>query len=371
MPPYQDIRRYSAFLSYVRADDDNDNGRITKFRRRLASEVRMQTGQDFPIFQDKTDIFVGQRWRTQIEHSIDDATLLIAMITPSYLKSEACREEWKLFRERERQLNRDDLIIPVLYVTTPSLKNMDDPIAMDLDERQRFDWRSFRFEDFESNRVRQRLADLASQIVSAIETSGQLTPTTTTVTHFDISDGEDLGFLEVLAAAEDASPALVLTINSLTDSTHQISERVVLATSELESANDSGKPTSVRVSIVHRLSRRLEEPVGNMENLVEEFLDQVTRVDGGIALLIDRVPFFSEEELKAAAKLLKSLESMKHSSMHAFRSLEGYQNSLVRAYPISSALRPILQRIYRAIDGILSSRPTFESWHTCLESALD
>jgi cobaltochelatase CobT len=50
----------SAFMSYVRSDDDHDGGRITKFRERLEGEVRMQAGKAFPIFQDRNDIAWGQ-----------------------------------------------------------------------------------------------------------------------------------------------------------------------------------------------------------------------------------------------------------------------------------------------------------------------
>jgi hypothetical protein len=45
-----------AFMSYVRADDAHDAGRLTQFCERLASEVRMQTGEELPIFQDRKDI---------------------------------------------------------------------------------------------------------------------------------------------------------------------------------------------------------------------------------------------------------------------------------------------------------------------------
>ena len=294
---------YTAFLSYVRADDDNDDGRITELRRLLESEVRMQTGEDFPIFQDRRDILAGQRWQTCIEQSIDGTTLLIAIITPSYLRRDACREEWRLFREREHRLNRDDLIIPVLYVETPGLNDSDDPIARDLNSRQRFDWTIYRFEDFGSNQVRRGFAELASQITTAIERSRQ--SASEPIIPEEAPSGEDLGFLEVLAATEEAFPSLTITMTSLAETTEQISDLIAKATEEINSANSSGRPASARLSIVHRLSRRLEEPVTDMESLAEDFLDQVTQVGSGISLFIDRVPFFDQEELEAAGSFAR------------------------------------------------------------------
>jgi cobaltochelatase CobT len=72
---------HAGFFSYVQADDEHDSGNLTNIRKRLAAEVRMQTGRDFLIFQDRDDILWGQRWRAAIGSSIDSTTLLIAVLT--------------------------------------------------------------------------------------------------------------------------------------------------------------------------------------------------------------------------------------------------------------------------------------------------
>ena len=37
-----------AFLSYVRLDDQHENGRLSEFAQRLSGEVRLQTEKCFP-----------------------------------------------------------------------------------------------------------------------------------------------------------------------------------------------------------------------------------------------------------------------------------------------------------------------------------
>jgi hypothetical protein len=49
------------FMSYVRFDDQHENGRLTEFCKRLSGEVRIQTGETFEIFQDRNSI----GWRQQ------------------------------------------------------------------------------------------------------------------------------------------------------------------------------------------------------------------------------------------------------------------------------------------------------------------
>jgi hypothetical protein len=158
----------AAFLSYVRFDDEHDDGQLTQFRERLSAEVRVQTGEDFPIFQDRNDIVWGQNWRARIEEALDAVTLLIPVITPGFLRSPACRTELVRFLERERDLGRADLIVPVYYISTPEL---DDPVRREADElaqalaaRQFVDWRELRFEQFYSPVVRKALAQLANRL---------------------------------------------------------------------------------------------------------------------------------------------------------------------------------------------------------------
>jgi parallel beta-helix repeat protein len=158
----------AAFMSYVRFNDQHDDGQLTQFRERLAAEIRVQTGDEFPIFQDRNDIAWGQNWQIRIDETLDAVTLLLVVITPSFFRSPACRAEVERFLARERELGRQDLILPVYYVSTPEL---DDPQRRDADElarvlasRQFADWRELRFEPFASPVVRKALAQLASRM---------------------------------------------------------------------------------------------------------------------------------------------------------------------------------------------------------------
>jgi parallel beta-helix repeat protein len=161
-------RKPAAFMSYVRFDDQHESGQLSRFRDLLSAEVRVQTGEEFPIFQDRNDIDWGQNWRARIEEALDEVTLLIPIITPSFFRSPACRTEVTQFLERERQLDREDLILPVYYVSAPEIDDLDrretDPLARVLAARQYADWRELRFEPFTSSVVRKALAHLASRM---------------------------------------------------------------------------------------------------------------------------------------------------------------------------------------------------------------
>jgi hypothetical protein len=156
-------------MSYDQFEDDHDgDGQLSQFRKRLAAEVRAQTGQDFTIFQDREDIAWGQNWQHRIDETLDAVALLLVIITPGLFRSDACRAEVARFLQRERELGRSDLILPVYYITA---REIQDPLAQESDELARVlasrrfaDWRRLRFEPFTSPKVREAIAQLASRM---------------------------------------------------------------------------------------------------------------------------------------------------------------------------------------------------------------
>src|SRR5271169_6393432 len=168
------------FMSYVRFDDEHENGRLTEFCKRLSGEVQVQTGEKFHIFQDRNDIAWGQQWKRRLDESIDAVTFLIPIITPGFFKSPACRAELERFIDREKRLGLSDLILPVYYVNCQILNNEKkseaDPLAKVIAGRQYADWRELRFEPFTLPQIGKTLAKMATQIVEALERSNPVEP---------------------------------------------------------------------------------------------------------------------------------------------------------------------------------------------------
>lgn len=193
----------AAFMSYVRFDDAHEDGQLSAFRERLAGEIRIQTGREFPIFQDRNDIAWGQNWQQRIEETLDEVALLLVIVTPGLFHSPACRDEVGRFRERERELGRTDLILPVYYV---SAREMDDPHLRKADDlatllwtRQYADWRELRFEPLTSPVVRKQIAALATRMrdtfwqlpaVSAASVSGPARSIGSSGARSDVSTAE-------------------------------------------------------------------------------------------------------------------------------------------------------------------------------------
>jgi F-box protein 11 len=162
------------FLSYARADDEHDNGYLTRLRIRLSGEVYAHTAEPFDIFQDKESIGWGADWECRINDCIDAGTFLICIITPRFFKSDGCRNELERFVAREKELGRHDLILPIYYITCPMLehagKRAADPLMQLISARNYVDWRDLRGEPLDSPPARKKLAGIATDIQKALET---------------------------------------------------------------------------------------------------------------------------------------------------------------------------------------------------------
>jgi hypothetical protein len=165
----------AALMSYTRFDDEYAGGYLTQLGDQISKAVQFVSGGiPLPIFRDTQDIAWGQSWEERIDHLGDMPTFFIPILTPSYFKNEWSRHELERFLEREAQLGRSDLVLPVYFIRVPALEDAalraDDPLAQTLAARQRIDWRELRFEHFSAPPVRRAIAHIAERIANVITT---------------------------------------------------------------------------------------------------------------------------------------------------------------------------------------------------------
>lgn len=161
-----------AFISYTRFDNQNNGEQLTTFREELRNKVQARIGVSFPIFPDSADIEWGPQVEERINAALQIITFLIPIITPNFFTSTYCRHVLLMFLQHETKLGRNDLILPVYYIESPMLedpnKRSDDELAQILAVRQCIDWRDLRLNPFSDQQVQATLADMAEQILDAL-----------------------------------------------------------------------------------------------------------------------------------------------------------------------------------------------------------
>ncbi len=165
--------RFEAFLSYTRLDDEYFGGAITSFRRLLELGVQVVTGdKNFNIFQDIDGIEFGQKWKNRLDKAVSASRFLIPIVTPLFFNSDACRDELKQFMNHEKNLGRNDLILPIYFVTAPVLERPEllsaDALASEIGSRQRYDWRVQADLPLNDPKIRHSVRQLSEKIAMAI-----------------------------------------------------------------------------------------------------------------------------------------------------------------------------------------------------------
>jgi hypothetical protein len=164
------------FFSYSREDDEDSGGKLSRLRERIQAELRLQLGRtrkDFRLWQDKVAIAHGELWEDTIKKGISESVFFIPIITPTAVRSSYCKFEFESFLARERELDRNNLIFPILYVPVPALTDerwRQDPLLSIVGSRQYEDWQNLRHLDASSSEVvALRVEKFCANICRALE----------------------------------------------------------------------------------------------------------------------------------------------------------------------------------------------------------
>jgi parallel beta-helix repeat protein len=156
----------ASFMSYALVDDSD--GRLQQFRAELEGEVWAHLGEQIPIRPRPEEITAGKGGEADLGPALSEVTLLIPILSPSFFNSPTCRNALTSFLQRETELERQDLILPVYYIECPLLYDeaarSGDELAQAVVARQWVDWRELRYEPFDSPRVGRAMTEVAVRI---------------------------------------------------------------------------------------------------------------------------------------------------------------------------------------------------------------
>ncbi len=161
-----------AFWSYSRHDDPAP---LQALHVALEKEVSALVGWDFRIWRDRQDIATGTNWRSEIVTGLHRSRILIAVITPRWLASPYCQEEYALFLEAEAAAQGPRTIFPISYIdwskARAEFSSERSAVLTDLEQRQPVNWKSLRellrAHGVEQPEVRTAIGQLAKEVRDA------------------------------------------------------------------------------------------------------------------------------------------------------------------------------------------------------------
>ncbi len=161
----------AGFWSYTHHDDAHSDGRLSQLRAIVGKQIVLQCGVKVTLRQDIAAIPHGADRAETIERVIGQTTFFIPIVTPRYLKSQYCRDEFASFRRRMQAMGRNDLVFPIHYVgvdgTRPEETVFGDDLAA-LRRSQSIDFRPLFHADPKSQEVWRWAGELAESVLKAL-----------------------------------------------------------------------------------------------------------------------------------------------------------------------------------------------------------
>jgi tetratricopeptide (TPR) repeat protein len=185
-------------MSYAQSDDDFEGGALSRFRDELSRTLRFVSGGQVTVFNEGTGTEIGQPVQGRIIQALNNARVLVPIITPSFVTDPICRDILQYFLRREYQLGRNDLVLAVYYqqLSAPPQALASDPLLSNIEQRQILDWRALRGKAFDDPQVKQELERLANRIIKILHES-RIQPVSRTIVKSSASStkGDDSSWI--------------------------------------------------------------------------------------------------------------------------------------------------------------------------------
>jgi hypothetical protein len=158
------------FISYSSIKDLN--GTVTEFHKYLQNEIQLNSDTSITVFLDKESINSGSSWKASLSNALDQCTVFVVLLSPSWLHSEWCRKEYAYFTSQPADRRR--MVLPLRWVDT-TVQDARSPeereIVNQLNELQQVNWLQLRYNrDYErSETLLTALGELAKTIADFIK----------------------------------------------------------------------------------------------------------------------------------------------------------------------------------------------------------
>ncbi len=269
------------FLSYNHADNKFLDGKIVDLAKTIAESYRFLTSHDVSLFIDSESINWGDNWRRTLRSSVDATNFFMPAVTPNYLNSQACREEYLQFEARlsETPQNR---ILPLVWQQIPHLnQDSTDPVLNSIKQTQWLDVESL--QDLmpsspeykkQARAIARKLQEIINANQETLEASSQ--KPSAEVTRPQKSHGD---LIHQFGNIETALPKMNQSVNTITLSMANIVEALdstpmpanASAKQMIQWSEDTSRKIDPLVNTLNDSVKNLDKQWGTVSDVMREY----------------------------------------------------------------------------------------------------
>ncbi|SPF68012.1 TIR domain [Propionibacterium ruminifibrarum] len=344
------------FLSYVHADDDVLDGGITEFARQVKQATEFNLGRPIELVIDRDVLGWGADWKKTLQEQVARTTFLLAMVTPGYVRSPACQEEFTFFAARGAAQEYDGLL--TLLVRDPRWDApdiVDNPVCQEIhetiDSRQ---WLEQPLEDLavgtpEFKKAARAVAEALTQRIIDLE---RRVPRTEARGLADNDDDGD-GLVEIMDRLQDEYfPDLTAQTDRFTAA---LSDFGIRFAREMNRIPSGGLPTAKTLVLV---AHNCEGPREELDAAADELSRAWKQTSDGLSRAVSRL---RELDQKDQVEQMKQELTSITSGLDA-GSLDEMQTMVNQMGLLSASLKPTGRTLSKALSIMTSIRGSAEAW---------
>jgi predicted AAA+ superfamily ATPase len=334
------------FLSYVHADNQRARGKMVQFARDLVDTYDYLYGRNIELFIDRDSINWGETWSQRLKTETENTSFLLAIVTPRYLQSPACRDELLSFSTAAETALEPKLLLPLQWVDISKTDVVDDadPVLTKI--------RNTQFEDVteirqlepgspEYERLLERVAGRLKQTIDDRDATKR-TPATT------VERADDRDLVDVMETLEQHKDALEQATNDFKDAFGRIGQvfqnrppvRLTQTYAAAAALETIGKDLTKPVADLEEATTALgtvwelyDSGIAHATRIMSKMPDSTSRQElaeslDGLARSLE-LPGgeMMEQQLQTMGNFSRHLRPMSHAVGNAFQLLRGIQSS--------------------------------------------
>jgi hypothetical protein len=360
---------YHGFWSYVHKDDDAETGRIVQLALDLKDQFEMMAGEELRLFLDRTELEWGHEWRARIDSGLETVAFFIPVLTPRYFQSSECRRELHEFIQRAELEGVSELILPLLYVKIPELRDEapEDALMAKIKKIQYVDLTDIKFEERTSTPYRRKVAELAEQLVDINRRFEE--QALVKIVEPTEPPQEAAGLMDQIADMEDEFPKLTVTLLEISNCIATFGDLTELASEELDKSDKRSEGARGRVLVARKLAASIWRPTAEIHALGTQFTSQLHVVDDGIRALIEIAHDADETDKPAAEELFESVNSLIENANTSMQSVNEMINGAATLERVSRDLRTPLRKLRSGLTALMEGVDIMNEWQELMDQA--
>ena len=352
----------SVFVSYASIDEEATHGRIEKIVSSVRAMYESMTGDDAGVFFDKHSVVAGENWQDAIRLNLSSSAVFLAFLSPSYIRSEWCNNEfWEFYRFLEAN-SSERLIIPVLFGEPERMARIGANSDLWTTARtlQTIDASPLRVVEPGQTEWLQKTSEIAG-VIDKVLSSREKRAGVSEVAEMTAEDDEELAptLFEQMIKFEQAMPELQASTANITDLFYKVGHQVAGVGPMMGRARTPKR----MLSISRQLSRSLEPIAEELSGEVTEFLRTLKVWDVTVQTVFDFVrrnpPLAGGEQVDS---MLRTIVDAGRGGIDAFGEGETLSGAIGQGRGLSRELDRVLKKLQAEILRLADSRAIFRKW---------